>query len=256
MPLAPWPRTHFAPGGDAARVTLFAFSPDPLPDRLPLSRVRHGVPDGGPPPELSIVTTTRDAAPEWYHGFFDGASGAMARRVFGKAYPALERTAHCHRIELELPDPPDLGYLQSAWALARCVCEIGSVAVLDAAATRWLAAADVLAWATDRPFAIDREVVFVFETDPTPGVGHVAHTRGMAKFGRSDLVLTDADPGDVTGVVAVLESLALEGAMGRLLRAGQVYRVGAARARLAPYVPGRDFPDLHLNNAGLIVELE
>src|SRR5207248_4128885 len=70
---------------------------------------------------------------------------------------------HAYVIEGELADPDDLGHVQAAWALAKCVCEEGAAVVIDVYAARAHLGADVAALPADRAFDIMHEVTLVFD---------------------------------------------------------------------------------------------
>ena len=89
-------------------------------------------------------------------------------------------------IEAQLDDPDDLGHLQAAWALAKCVCEEGAAVVIDVYAARAHLGSEVAALAPDRAFDVMHEVTLFFEE---LGDGTLAAwSLGLRKFGRPDLV--------------------------------------------------------------------
>ena len=101
-------------------------------------------------------------------------------------------TEHAYVIEGELDDPDDLGHVQTAWALAKCLCEQGASIVIDVYAARAHLGVEVAALAPDRSFDIMHEVTLFF--DETDGGTLAAWSLGLRKFGRPEIVLLDVDP--------------------------------------------------------------
>jgi hypothetical protein len=96
--------------------------------------------------------------------------------------------AHAYVITSELPDPDDLGHIQAAWAIAKCVCEQeGAEAVIDIHAVRAHLAADIAELPPTRGFELMHEISLLFDTVADGSVA--AWTTGMRKFGRPDVLL-------------------------------------------------------------------
>jgi len=236
-------------------VLFLVFAPEELPAELPLSRSRHGVPDGGIPDTLGLRSVAREAQPEWFAGFFAEPMLGRAREALGEERLAsLLSSRFAHVVSVEQEDPADLGYLQSVWAITRCLCELGAVALLDAHAIRWHAGDAVAASKPAAGLDPDRELSFIFETEPEAGLGHLAHTRGLAKFGRPDLILTGLSPEEATLAGVLLRRLAEECALGARFLPGATATFEGKPIAFESYEPGRDgLPQLNLNNPGLIV---
>ena len=92
----------------------------------------------------------------------------------------------------------------------------------------------------------------VAENEPTPRFGHALHTRGMIKFARPDLV-TGVPPERVSEVAAMINSVAGRLADGAVLEPGQVLNRGGRAMRVLAYQPGRNAPELELNNDALLL---
>jgi hypothetical protein len=123
-----WRRENYVLGGGAAEVALIALSSAKLPDPLPVSRTRHGMPDDGDG-AASVALVARDRAedPAW---FAEQVIAPFADLIASDLGPEAAATAlaaeHAYVIEAQLDDPDDLGHVQAAWALAKCVCEEGA----------------------------------------------------------------------------------------------------------------------------------
>lgn len=250
-----WRRPYHAPQGGMASVILFAFAEQPLDLSAPLSRSRHGLPPQFSLDELDIRQHRREEDPQWFDGFFSPELLSMAAADLGDGADLSRMRAVCSLRFVAL-EPADLAYLQGSWAVARWLCDCGAEVVHDAHAIRWHSGADLLALGAARDFDIEHEVKLIFEADETSGFGHVTHTRGLAKFGRPDIVLAGVQPRDARVCGVLLNALARRAALGAPLRAGQtVGPAGLFPRPLLEYEPDGSHPQVHLNNDGLVLDI-
>ncbi|MGC4064830.1 MAG: hypothetical protein QM784_09330 [Polyangiaceae bacterium] len=164
--------------------------------------------------------------------------------------------AVAYSVQLETLEPQDLGYLQACWGFVMWLCDAGAEVVLDKHAIRWHDGERVGLLDIRRDFDIRREISIVFETEETPGFGHVMHTRGLAKFGRSDLILKGAAASDAHVGGVLLNGLATRAALGAPFREGQsVSPNGLSSRYFAKYEPGVAHPEVNLNNDGLVLDI-
>ncbi len=253
-----WRRPAYHPCGSRASISLFAFSEAPLTPDVPFSLSRFGAPSADSVSCLNVQTHAEADDPKWFDGWRTGALRTIAVTDLADA-ARLDAARYCHSIVAEIDDPPDLGYLQAAWAVARWLADRGCFALVDVHAGRWLDGSKLAALIPERPFNLDAEVRFVFETDPTPGwdsgnFGHAMHTRGMAKFGRPDVITGLALPDMVEFLEQVLRQVAQALADGASVSPGQGINIAGKRAfALVPYQPGVNAPQVHLNNEGMLI---
>jgi len=218
--VAPWRRDSYVLGGGAAEVALIALSPVKLPDPLPVSRGRHGMPDDGDGAgSVGLVARDRAEDPAW---FDEQVLAPFADLIATDLGPAAAATAlaaaHAYVIEARLDDPDDLGHLQAAWALAKCVCEEGAVVVIDVHAARAHLGIEVAALAPDRGFDVMREVTLFFDEQPDGQLA--AWSLGLRKFGRPDLVVLGVPPDAATEAALVLRDVAATLADGERIEPG------------------------------------
>jgi hypothetical protein len=224
------------PGGGAAAVALIALAPRRLPDPLPVSRTQHGMPDEGDgPAAIALVARERAADPTWFAREITGRFTELIAADLGPDAAAAALAAeHAYVIEATLHDPDDLGHLQAAWALAKCVCEEGAVVVVDVYAARAHLGASVAALAPERALDVMHEVTLFFEElDDGPHAGTLAAwSLGLCKFGRPDLVLIGVAPDRATEAAILLSDVAALLADGERVEPGDEIEAPAAGAEL------------------------
>jgi hypothetical protein len=237
---APWRRERYTTGGGAARIALIALAGTKLPDPLPVSRRRHGMPDDGDGAQaVAIVVRDRSDDPAW---FADQVLAPFLELVATDLGPSAAAAAlaaeHAYVIEAELDDPDDLGHVQAAWALAKCVCEEGAAVVIDVYAARAHLASEVAALAPERAFDVMHEVTLFFEDEP--GGTLAAWSLGLCKFGRPELVLLGVSAETATEAALVLRDVAATLADGERLEPGdQIEAPGGRVLVAAPFDPAR-----------------
>jgi hypothetical protein len=217
---APWSRERYVVGGGVAEVALIALSSARLPDPLPVSRLRHGMPDDGDGAQ-SVALVARDRAedPAWFATQVVAPFSELIATDLGPGAAATALLAeHAYVIEAQLDDPDDLGHVQAAWALAKCVCEEGAAVVIDVYAARAHLGSEVAALAPDRAFDVMHEVTLFFDEQADGTLA--AWSLGLRKFGRPDLVLLDVSPDAATEAAIVLRDLAAQLAAGDRIEPG------------------------------------
>jgi hypothetical protein len=215
-----WPRENYVSGGGRAQVALIALSSVKLPNPLPISRTQHGMPETGDGPE-AVALAMRDRA-ENPESFVEEVLAPFTELIAQDLGPSAAATTltveHAYVIEAELDDPDDLGHLQAAWALAKCVCEEGAAVVIDVYAARAHLGIEVAALKPDRPFDVMHEVTLFFEEEPEGTLA--AWSLGLRKFGRPELVLLGLDPDAATEAALLLRDLAQALADGERIEPG------------------------------------
>ncbi len=228
-----WRRDHYVVGGGAGEIALIALSSAKLPDPLPVSRTRHGMPDEGDGPDaVALVARDRADDPAW---FSEHVVAPFADLIASDLGPEAAATAlaaeHAYVIEAQLDDPDDLGHVQAAWALAKCVCEEGAAVVIDVYAARAHLGSDIAALSPDRGFDVMHEVTLFF--DETAGGTMAAWSLGLRKFGRPDIVLLGIPPETATEAALLLRDIAQTLATGERIEPGDTVEAPGGRTLLA-----------------------
>jgi hypothetical protein len=240
-------------GGGRAQVALIALSRAKLPDPLPVSRTAHGMPDAGDGPgAVGLAMRDRADNPE---AFLEEVLAPFAELIAQDLGPSAAATAlaveHAYVIEAELDDPHDLGHLQAAWALAKCVCEEGAAIVIDVYAARAHLGVEVAALQPERTFDVMHEVTLFFEEEPGDTVA--AWSLGLRKFGRPDLVLVGVSPDDATTAAILLRDIAQTLAAGERIEPGDKVGTPDGKVLTAERFEPAEFPLVAVDGEALLL---
>ncbi len=249
----PWPRPNYTTGGQPASIALIALSTVKLPDPLPISRTKHGMPVSGEGPE-AIGLAVRDRADS--ASFYDEVVAPFTDLITGDlgddAMARARETQHAYVIEGELPDPDDLGHVQAAWALAKCVCEEGAFLVIDVYAARAHLGSEVSALAPDRAFDVMHEVTLFFEEQ---GDGKLAAwSLGCCKFGRPELVVLDVPVDAATEAALLLRDVAQTLATGERIEPGDMVAAPDGRTLVAARFAPESAPVVAIEGAAILLQ--
>jgi len=249
----PWPRERYVPGGGPGEVALIALSPVRLPDPLPVSRGRHGMPDEGEG-MASVALVARDRAedPAWFAEHVLARFAELIAQDLGPEAAAASLAAeHAYVIEARLDDPDDLGHVQAAWALAKCICEEGAAVVIDVHAARAHLGADVAALAPERELDIMNEVTLFFEELGEQEIA--AWSMGLRKFGRPDLVLVGILPDAAPEAALLLRDLAGALADGERIEPGDAVKTSAGLELIAERFAPERWPQVAIDGDALLL---
>ena len=248
-----WPRENYVSGGGRAQVALIALSSTKLPNPLPISRAAHGMPELGEGPD-SVALAMRDRA-ENPDAFVEEVLVPFTELIAQDLGPSAAATAltteHAYVIEAELDDPDDLGHLQAAWALAKCVCEEGAAVVIDVYAARAHLGIEVAALRPDRAFDVMHEVTLFFEEEPEGTVA--AWSLGLKKFGRPDLVVIGVEPEAATNAAVLLRDIAQTLAAGERIEPGDKIGTPEGRVLTAERFEPSQFPLIAVDGEALLL---
>jgi len=231
--VAVWPRQDYVVGGGPADIALIALSSVRLPDPLPVSRRRHGMPDSGEgAAAIALVARDRAEDPAWFTEQVVAPFADLIAADLGPSAAAAALAAeHAYVIEGQIADPDDLGHVQAAWALAKCVCEEGATVVIDVYAARAHLGSDVAVLAAERAFDVMHEVTLFF--DETGDGTLAAWSLGLRKFGRPDLVLLGIAPESATEAALLVRDLSATLAYGERVEPGDTIAAADGRSLVA-----------------------
>lgn len=225
-----WRREDYVVGGAAGEIALIALARTKLPDPLPISRRQHGMPaEGAGPGAIALATRDRAEDPQWFMDSVVAPFADLITSDLGIEAGALALASeYAYVIEGRVDDPDDLGHVQAAWAIAKCICEEGASVIIDVYAARAHLGTDVAALAPDREFDVMHEVTLFFDEQRDGKMA--AWSLGLRKFGRPDLVIMDLDPASATDAALLLRDIAGALAAGERIEPGD--SVGAGDKQL------------------------
>jgi hypothetical protein len=250
--MRPWKRPKYVEGGGDAHVSIAVFTTREVTG-LTVSRSRHGIVEDAARYDTRIDYFGRDERPDRFEELESPAVLGLAESD-GLEVESLASAQHQMAVELAMPDPPDAEHLRLVWGYVRALCDaVPVLGILDRHAARWWTPAMLQAIPVSAAFDPRREVSVIFETSPRRQFGHVCHTRGLRKFGRPDVILTDLTERHADLAGQVLHELAAHLAIGAIVEPGDelVLRLGAGK--VSAYVAGGNAPQLNLNNRGLVL---
>jgi hypothetical protein len=230
---AAWPRTSYVIGGAPGEIALIALARAKMPDPLPISRTHHGMPDDGEGPgAIALVARDRADDPTWFVEQVVAPFADVIASDLGADVAALALASeHAYVIEGSLADPDDLGHIQAAWAIAKCICEEGATVIIDVYAARAHLGVEVAALDADRAFDVMHEVTLFF--DETGDGTLAAWSLGLRKFGRPEVVLLDIAPDAATDAALLLRDVAGTLASGERIEPGDVITTPDGRSLTA-----------------------
>jgi hypothetical protein len=218
--VAVWTRPSYVVGGGPGEIALIALAKTKLPDPLPISRTQHGMPDEGEGPSvIALVARDRADDPNWFVNQVVAPFADVIASDLGPDIAALALASeHAYVIEGTIDDPDDLGHVQAAWAIAKCICEEGATVIVDVYAARAHLGSDVAELAAERAFDVMHEVTLFF--DETDDGKLAAWSLGLRKFGRPDVVLVGVDPAAATEAALLLRDVSATLASGERVEPG------------------------------------
>ena len=249
----PWPRPNYTTGGQQAKIALIALSSVKLPDPLPISRIKHGMPVAGDGPE-AIVLAVRDRledSPQFDSDVISPFAALITGDLGDGALTRARDAQHAYVIECELDDPDDLGHIQAAWALAKCICEEGAFLVIDVYAARAHFGDEVGALDPTRAFDVMHEVTLFF--DELPDGTLAAWSLGCCKFGRPDLVVLGVAPEAATETALLLRAVAATLAFGERVEPGDLVEAPDGRTLVAARFDPESQPIVAVEGAALLL---
>jgi hypothetical protein len=215
-----WRREDYVVGGAAGEIALIALARAKLPDPLPISRHQHGMPaEGAGPGSIALATRDRAEDPQWFvESVVAPFADLIASDLGVEAATTALASEYAYVIEGRVDDPDDLGHVQAAWAIAKCICEEGATVIIDVYAARAHLGTEVAALDPDREFDVMHEVTLFFDEQPDGKMS--AWSLGLRKFGRPDLVFIDLDPEKATEAALFLRDVAGAMAAGERVEPG------------------------------------
>ena len=244
-PAAPsWPRPHWQPSDEHAVLLFFVFGAFPEDLAIPASRYGSaGLPEG-----VELQRFQNAVLSRWEGYPLAGALGDLLREDSPEAFAAAKAAPHVVAIRGRFSDREALDYLRDTLGVVAALTDIGGKAVVD---PQILSLFDAASWREHylvKGGAPTRHHVLILcSPEETKGRSWI-RTRGMRKFGRPDISLTNVPDREIDRAGALAERFVDLGALGAHFEEGQTVEVDGVAGGLTVALSG-DETDPLFNNS-------
>lgn len=239
-----WLRPHWQAGGETALLHFYVFGK--FAPQLDLPTARYGTP--GLPDGMSLERFQNAVLRQWEGYPLFGQLGATLREDSPETFADARNAPEVLVLRGELADAATLDYLRQTLGVLAALLDVGATSILDPQmlrlfnATEWRGHYLVKGGAPLR-----NHVLILLDPDAERAGRSWVRTRGMRKFARPDLSITNIPKGEVDRAGMLCERLVELEALGAHLEAGQALEVDGLPAGLVAQ-PGGDMADPHFNN--------
>jgi hypothetical protein len=243
--LGGWPRPYFQPGGGDAWLFYVVYGRVDTTAALSRSAYRsEGAPHG-----LSVMSYGPTVHPETVGSFRDGYLWDQLKETDPELAADILNQDSCIVVQGAFKDPRTLDYLRDTVGLITHFLDHGGVTVYDPQMFEW--------WSPnkwrERIFApagpVPRHHTVILVSEDAPGIEWI-HTRGLRKFGRSDLSVHSVPPDLKEGVLDLCSRFIELQAFGGVVPEGQEIRMRSLPAGMRCHHRG-DLDDPDFNNVHL-----
>jgi len=239
-----WPRPHWQPSDEEAVLLFFVFGA--FPEDLAIPAVRYGSP--GLPDGVELQRFQNAVLSKWEGYPLAGALGELLREDSPEAFAAAKAAPHVVAIRGRFADREALDYLRDTLGVVAALTDIGGKAVVD---PQILSLFDAASWREHyliKGGAPTRHHVLILcSPEETKGRSWI-RTRGMRKFGRPDISLTNVPDREIDRAGALAERFVDLGALGAHFEEGQTVEVDGVAGGLTVALSG-DETDPLFNNS-------
>jgi len=240
---AEWPRPYWKPSDEQAVLLFFVFGA--FPEDMVIPAARYGSP--GLPEGVELQRFQNAVLSRWEGYPLSGALGELLREDNAEAFKEAKAAPHVVAIRGRFPDRDRLDYLRDTLGVVAALTDIGGKAVVD---PQILTLFDAAAWrehylvpggAPPR-----HHVLILCSPEETKGRSWI-RTRGMRKFGRPDISLTNVPDREIDRAGALSERFVELGALGAHFDPAQPIEVDGVAGGLSVELSG-DEEDPRFNN--------
>jgi len=241
---AEWPRPYWQASDEQAVLLFFVFGA--FPEDLAIPAARYGSP--GLPEGVELQRFQNAVLARWEGYPLAGALGDVLREDNPEAFAEARAAPHVIAIRGRFPDRENLDYLRDTLGVVAALIDVGGKAVVD---PQILSLFDATAWRDHylvQGGAPPRHHVLILcSPEETRGRSWV-RTRGMRKFGRPDVSLTNVPDGEIDRAGALAERFVELGALGAHFDPSQIIEVDGVAGGLKATLHG-DENDPRFNNS-------
>lgn len=241
---AEWPRPYWQPSDEQAVLLFFVFGA--FAEDLAIPAARYGSP--GLPEGVELQRMQNAVLARWEGYPLSGALGELLREDDPEAFKAAKEAPHVVVIRGRFADRENLDYLRDTLGVVAALTDIGGKAVVDPqiltvfGAQQWREHYLVQGGAPPR-----HHVLILCSPEETKGRSWI-RTRGMRKFGRPDISLSNVPDREIDRAGALAERFVELGALGSHFEQGQTVEVDGVPNGLVVALSG-DENDPRFNNS-------
>lgn len=242
--LAPWSRPYWRAGSEQALLHFYVFgkfAPEPA-----IPTARYG--NASLPAGVRLERFQNAVLRKWEGYPLFGELGATLREDSAETFANARAAPEVLVVRGELEDAATLDYLRNTLGVLAALLDAGATSILDPQMLRLFSAAEWRGHYLVKGGApLRHHVLILLDPDAEhPGRSWV-RTRGMRKFARPDISITNIPKGEVDRAGMLCERLVELESLGARLEAGQALEVDGLPAGLVAE-PGGDMADPHFNN--------
>jgi hypothetical protein len=241
---ASWPRPHWQPSDEQDVLLFFVFGS--FPENVAIPSMKYGSP--GLPEGVEMRRFQNAVLKRWEGYPLDGALGDLLREDSPDAYAKAKAAPHVMAIRGRFPDQDSLDYLRDTLGVVAALTDVGGSVVID---PQILTLFDAAAWRehylVDGGAPTRHHVLILCSPEAPPGRSWI-RTRGMRKFGRPDVSLTNVPNSLIDYAGALAERFVDLGALGTHFEDGQTVEVDGVNGGLIVALSG-DETDPTFNNS-------
>lgn len=239
-----WKRPWFTRAAGTPFLFYVAYGRVELPLRVSGARYRvRGIPEG-----LDIMQYGPDQNPEVVDNFREGYLWNLAREEQPDLARAVSEQAHCVVVRGELKDRATLNEFRDVVGLLTYFLDSGCVALFDPLSFHWWSPQEWRERAFEPGEPVPRAHVTVLWSDEPDG--RWIHTRGMRKFGRSDVSIRGVPPDSHDAAVDLCNRLIELQALGGVIDDGEEIRMASLPPGMHCFQRGAmddpDFNNIHV----------
>ncbi|QWT19233.1 hypothetical protein KPL74_15965 [Bacillus sp. NP157] len=243
-PAAEWPRPYWQPSDEQGVLLFFVFGSFPTDVAIPAAKYGSpGLPDG-----VEMQSMQNAVLARWEGYPLTGALGELLQEDNPEAFKAAKDAPHVMVIRGRFPDREKLDYLRDTLAVVAGLTDVGGKVVVD---PQILTLFDAASWRDHYLVAGGapprHHVLILCSPEETKGRSWI-RTRGMRKFGRPDVSITNVPDREIDRMGALAEQFVELGALGSHFVDGQVIDVDGLTNGLAVSLAG-DESDPRFNNS-------
>jgi len=241
---AAWPRPHWHPSDEQGVLLFFVFGS--FAEDVAIPAMKYGSP--GLPEGVELQRMQNIVLARWEGYPLAGALGELLKEDSPEAFKAAKDAPHVMVIRGRFPDRDSLDYLRDTLGVVAALTDVGGKVVVDPQILTLFSAEDWREHYLVQGGAPTRNHVLILcSPEETKGRSWI-RTRGMRKFGRPDVSITNVPDREIDRAGALAERFVDLGALGAHFENGQEIEVDGVAGGLTVALSG-DETDPRFNNS-------